>query len=95
MQLERKYVGVSCGDVQGRVAIIKTLCRGCRDGSVVRNTGSSCRGPRFNSKHPHGGSQLPVKPSSRGFDILFWSQRVPHARDTQIQTGRHLNVHIK
>lgn len=50
MQLERRYVGVSCGDVQGRVAIIKTLWRGCRDGSVVRNTGSSCRGPSFNSK---------------------------------------------
>jgi hypothetical protein len=26
------------------------------DGSVVKSTGSSSRGPKFNSKHPHGHS---------------------------------------
>jgi hypothetical protein len=29
---------------------------------VVRSTGCSCRGPRFNSQHPHGGSQLSLTP---------------------------------
>ena len=28
-----------------------------RDGSVVKRTGSSSRGPEFNSQQPHGGSQ--------------------------------------
>ena len=34
--------------------------RGWRDDSVVKNTGCSSRGPRFNSQYPHGGSQLSV-----------------------------------
>jgi len=31
---------------------------GWRDDSVVKNSGRSYRGPRFDSQHPHGGSQL-------------------------------------
>jgi hypothetical protein len=30
---------------------------GWRDGSVVKSTGCSSRGPEFNSQQPHGGSQ--------------------------------------
>jgi hypothetical protein len=41
---------------------------GWRDGSVVKNTDCSSRGPEFNSQQPHGGSQ----PSVMGFDALFW-----------------------
>jgi hypothetical protein len=37
---------------------LKSKIRGWRDGSAVKNTGCSSRGPRFNSQHPHGGSQL-------------------------------------
>jgi hypothetical protein len=33
-----------------------------RDGSVVKSTSSSSRGPRFNSQPPHGSSQLSVTP---------------------------------
>jgi len=33
-----------------------------RDGSVVRNTVCSSRGPEFNSQHPHGSSQPSVTP---------------------------------
>lgn len=31
---------------------------GWRDGSVLKSTCHSCKGPRSNSRHPHGGSQL-------------------------------------
>jgi hypothetical protein len=41
---------------------------GWRDGSAVKSTGGSSRGPEFNSQHPHGGSQ----PSVMGSDALFW-----------------------
>jgi hypothetical protein len=41
---------------------------GWRDGSVVKSTDCSSRGPEFNSQQPHGGSQ----PSVMGSDALFW-----------------------
>jgi hypothetical protein len=37
------------------------------DGSVVKSTDCSSRGPEFNSQQPHGGSQ----PSVMGSDVLF------------------------
>jgi hypothetical protein len=40
-----------------------------RDGSAVKSTICSSRGPEFNSQQPHGGSQ----PSVMGLDALFWS----------------------
>jgi hypothetical protein len=42
--------------------------RGWRDGSVVKNTDCSSRGPEFKSQQPHGGLQ----PSVIGSDALFW-----------------------
>jgi hypothetical protein len=41
---------------------------GWRDGSAVKNTDYSSKGPEFNSQQPHGGSQ----PSVMGSDALFW-----------------------
>ena len=41
---------------------------GWRDGSVVKSTDCSSKGPEFNSQQPHGGSQPPVM----GSDALFW-----------------------
>jgi hypothetical protein len=42
--------------------------QGWRDGSAVKNTNSSSRGPEFKSEHPQGGSQSSViRP-----DVLFW-----------------------
>jgi hypothetical protein len=46
---------------------------GWRNGSVVKSTDCSSRGPEFNSQQPHGGSQLSVM----GSDVLFlyiWRQ---------------------
>jgi hypothetical protein len=40
---------------------------GWRDGSAVKSTDCSSRGPEFNSQQPHGGSQ----PSVMGFNVLF------------------------
>ena len=42
--------------------------RDWRDGSAVRSTDSSVRGPEFNTQQPHGGSQ----PSVMGSDAVFW-----------------------
>ena len=39
---------------------LKAAFKGLRDGSVVKGTGYSCRGPKFSSQNPHGRSQLPV-----------------------------------
>jgi hypothetical protein len=41
---------------------------GWRDGSAVKSTDCSSRGPEFNSQQPHGDSQ----PSIMGSDALFW-----------------------
>lgn len=40
------------------------------DGSAIRNTVYSSRGPVFNSQHPNDSSQLQLHP--RGSDALFW-----------------------
>jgi hypothetical protein len=42
--------------------------RGWRDGSVVKSTDCSSRGPEFKSQQSHGGSQ----PSVMGSDVFFW-----------------------
>jgi len=47
---------------------LKTIKWGWRDGSVVKRTDTSSRGPEFNSQQPHSGSQ----PSAVGFNVLFW-----------------------
>jgi hypothetical protein len=41
---------------------------GWRDGSAVKSTDCSSRGPEFNSQQPHGGSQ----PSVMRYNALFW-----------------------
>ena len=41
---------------------------GWRDGSAVKSTDCSSRGPEFNSQQPHGGSQ----PSVMGSNVPFW-----------------------
>jgi hypothetical protein len=46
---------------------MKTL-GGWRDGSVVKSTDCSSRGPEFNSQQPRGGSQ----PSVMGSGALSW-----------------------
>jgi len=48
---------------------------GWRDGSVVKSTVCSSRGPEFNSQQPHGGSQ----PSVMRSDALFWPEGALHA----------------
>jgi len=48
--------------------LVKVEMMGWRDGSVVKSTDCSSRGPEFNPQQPHGGSQ----PSVMGSDALFW-----------------------
>lgn len=58
--------------------------RGLRDGSTVKSTGDSSRGPGFNPQHPHGGSQPSLAPilgntmPSSGF---HWYQACTHGSD--------------
>ena len=62
------------GDSQLKVSLgcLKTCLKkegeGWRDGSVIKSTDCSSKGPEFNSHQPHGGSQ----PSVMGSDALFW-----------------------
>jgi hypothetical protein len=51
-----------------RNLVLKNLTKGWRDGSVVKSTDYSFRGPESNSQQPRGGSQ----PSVMGSDALFW-----------------------
>jgi hypothetical protein len=50
------------------VVFLKIILRGWRDGSAVKITDGSSRGPEFNPQQLHGGSQ----PSVMGSDALFW-----------------------
>jgi len=50
--------------------MIKYIKLGWRDGSVVKGTKCSSRGPEFNSQQPHGGSQ----PSVMGIRSGVWRQ---------------------
>jgi len=45
---------------------------GWRDGSVVKSTDCSSRGPEFKSQQPHGGSQPSILGSIMGSYVLFW-----------------------
>jgi hypothetical protein len=42
------------------------MTKGWRDGSAVKSTDCSSRGPEFNSQQPHSGSQ----PSVMGSDVM-------------------------
>jgi hypothetical protein len=44
------------------------MTQGWRDGSAVKSTDCSFKGPEFKSQQPHGGS----KPSVMRSDVLFW-----------------------
>jgi hypothetical protein len=46
---------------------VKQSSPGWSDGSAVKSTDCSSRGPEFNSQQPHGGSQLSVM----GSEALF------------------------
>jgi len=56
------------GGRMDRSLCCKKLVTGTGDGSVVKSTDCSSRGPESNSQQPHGGSQ----PSVMRSDALFW-----------------------
>jgi hypothetical protein len=49
----------------------KKSFRGWKDGSMVKSTGCSFRGPRFNSQYSHGNLKPSVTPVP-GYLIFFW-----------------------
>ena len=50
------------------MANLEKVDKGWRDGSAVKRTDCSSRGPEFKSQQPPGGSQ----PSVMESDALFW-----------------------
>jgi hypothetical protein len=66
---EATQLGEQYPQAGNRVRVsLKKHSWGWGDGSVVKSTDCSSRGPEFNSQQPHGGSQ----PSVMEFDALFW-----------------------
>jgi hypothetical protein len=53
----RKYYQITFISVPHSFIHIKIKCRGYRNGPVVENTGCFSKGPRFDSQHPHDGSE--------------------------------------
>jgi hypothetical protein len=53
---------------KGEKWTLRVTIGGWRNGSAVKSTDCSSKGPEFNSHQPHGGSQ----PSVMGSDALFW-----------------------
>jgi hypothetical protein len=43
------------------ISALESQSQGWRDGSAVKTTDYSSRGPEFNSQQPHGGSQPSVQ----------------------------------
>jgi hypothetical protein len=64
----RKETGKRGGRGNCSQDVNKKKLKGWKDGSVVKSTDCSSKGPVFNSQQPHGGSQ----PSIMGSDALFW-----------------------
>ncbi|EDM16219.1 rCG63685 [Rattus norvegicus] len=68
MQKECSTLRCSFRPLQCPFGFFRIPFGGWRDGSVVKSTVCSSRGPEFNSQQPRGGSQ----PSVMGSDALFW-----------------------
>ena len=75
---------------------------GCGDGSVVRGTGCSSRGPQFSSQHPHSAQPALCDSSSRGSGTLFWSPQMLYTcgAHTYMQTNKQytwnkINFYLK
>ena len=56
---------------QFTVTLQETRLQGWWDGSVVKSSDYSSRGPRFKSQHPHGSSQLSVTPVPENLTSLY------------------------
>jgi hypothetical protein len=52
----------------GSFEAVVNIHQGWRDGSAVKSTDCSSRGPELKSQQPHGGSQASVM----GSNALFW-----------------------
>lgn len=58
---------------------------------VVKSTHHPCKGPRFTSQHPYGGSQLS---SSRGFHVASWLIGF-YIHIQHIKLHKHIHINIK
>lgn len=70
---------------------IGKVAEGWRDGSALKSTLCSCRGPRFSTHHPLGGSQLPGTPVP-GTLMLFFATPGGYYKDLYVNKT---SIHIK
>ena len=66
-----------------KIKIKNSECGDWSNGSVLKSTGCSSRGPGFNSHHSRGGAQLSVNSSLKAYNALFWPVRVLQAHGAQ------------
>ena len=52
-----------------QLVVIRNSTKGWRDGSAVKSTDCSSKGPELNSQQPHGGSQPSVMDSMPSSDM--------------------------
>jgi hypothetical protein len=64
----KSFQDIQCYTEKPSMERKKEIEEGWRDGSVVKSTDCSSRGPEYNSQQPHGGSQ----PSVMGSEALLW-----------------------
>ena len=55
-------VETGCSSFLHSVCKHRSVSEGWRNGSGFKSTGCSCRGPGFDSQHPHGSSQVCASP---------------------------------
>jgi hypothetical protein len=67
--------------------ICKCTVGGWRDGSVVKSTDCSSKGPEFKSQQPYGGSQSPIMRSDSLFCRAWWRTPLIPALGRQRQPG--------
>lgn len=53
---------------------------------MVKSTGCPSEGPKFNSNHPYGDSQLSVTRGAGGSDTLSWPPSTPSGEQTYMHT---------
>lgn len=71
--------------------VLKKSAVGRRDGSVVRSTACTSKGPGFDSQDSHGSSQLFVIPVPRALTLSLSFVGARHARGADMQS-EHLNT---
>jgi hypothetical protein len=79
---QTKHLNLVCSSwgsaSSGKGRQIRKHWQGWRDGSVIKSTDCSSRGPEFIFQQPHGGSQPPTMGSNALFCCVWWQLQCTH-----------------